>query len=333
MPSEPEGKIVVPEFDDRWDELLYKAADGQWDSRFFDQNGPHAGAPGFRALCAAILTTTKKVESWEQVWRPEDDDPLFIDRLPRWPATLEPIDRVYAGFFGLTSLVSQPGIGKTMLGLASALQAAGTQRWNVKYFGAEVDDDEIQERRAREFKRHPSARNGVDYFEFRHVGLGQSMRDMVFDLLRIDPSLPILVVWDSINTIAKMMGGPYLDRLNELCMWAAFARKLSRGAISFLIISETNKNGRSKGESLEFWSDLCLYMKGKPDETAVNFHIEKVRRGQWTNIEMMTRYWPMNRFYTQSELMQLQSSRVRGQIPAGPVESPYVDDGDELDLF
>ena len=310
----------------QWEELWIKASDAEADSRFFDHNGTHAKYPGWRAIAAAILTTTGKVHSWRQTWK-EDKD---IEPLPLWPSTLEPIDRVYGGFFGLTGIVAPPGVGKTMLALSSALQAAATGRWNVIYFGAEVDDDEIVTRRNREYLRYPEAIVGNDFFQFRHVGLGQSLQEMVYDLLEIDYTLPVLVVWDSINTITKMMGGDYLNRLSQLLMWAAFARKLSRGSLSFLIVSETNQKGRSKGESLEFWSDLCLNLSGKPDETAVDFKIDKIRRGEWIPIPTMTRHWQSNRFYTTEQLQQLESGRLRGQLPTLPEVTP---DDENIDLF
>jgi len=254
---------------DSWEPMLWMAAAAHNDRAFFDVDGPHAAAPGHRGLVAAILAAQERSGSWTQQWREGVD----VDTLPRWPSTLEVVDRTYGGFFGLTALVSEPGCGKTMLALSSALQAAATGKWNVKFFGAEVDDDEIISRRNRELRVHEGAVDGVDFFEFIHVGRGQSVQDLVLDMAEIDPALPILVVQDSINTMATLAGGRYLDVLNELCLWAAFARKLSRGAISFLIVSETNKRGKSKGEKLEFWSDLCINMSGKPDETAVDFRI------------------------------------------------------------
>lgn len=315
----------------RWEELWLKASAAEVDPMFFDEEGPWGDYAGYRAICAAVLTTTGKVESWKQQWHDPEADPTFHDRLPRWPSTLEPIDRVYSGFFGLTALVAQPGTGKTMLALSSALQAAATGNWNVKFFGAEVDDDEINERYTRELTQHPNAIAGADFFEFRHVGLGQTLEDMVFDLLEIDYTLPVLVVWDSINSIVKLMGGDYLTRLNQLCRWAAFARKLSRGALSFLVVSETNKNGRSKGEALEYASDLCLYMTGKPDETAVDFHIEKARREQWISIPPMTRYWNLGRFYHEQQMQQIIADGRREKnarlLPKGDT------DGEDLDLF
>lgn len=307
-------------------ELWIKASDSEADSRFWDHDGTHARYPGYRAICAATLATTGKVRSWDQVWKTDEQ----IAKLPLWPSTLEPIDRVYGGFFGLTGLVATRGIGKTMLALSSALQAAATGRWNVIYFGAEVDDDEIITRRNREYLRYPEAIAGNDFFQFKHVGLGQTLEDMLFDMLGIDRELPVLIVWDSINSIVKMMGGDYLNRLNHLLMWAAFTRKISRGALSFLIVSETNKNGKSKGEGLEFASDICLNMAGEPNETMVDFRIDKVRRCEWMPMGEFTRHWQTNRFYTQEQLQQLESSRIRGQLPTLP---EVVHDDENIDLF
>jgi len=316
----------------QWDELLQQAENADWDSTFFDEDGPLQKWPGRRALMAATLSGRERTHSWRQSFpaemsgRPPDER----DALPRWPSTIEVIDRTYGGFFGMTALISEPGIGKSMLAISSALQAAATGRWNVKFFGSEVDDDEIVERRNREMRVHPEAIAGADFFEFIHVGKGQSVQDLVIDMCEIDPELPVLVVVDSINTTATLCGGDYLRTLNDLCMWLAFSRKLSRGAFSALVISETNKRGNSKGEKLEFWSDLALNMKGKQDETDVDFRISKIRRGRWVPLPKLTRHWPSGRFYSFEQLQAIHSRRMQ---PPKPIGVPIDDERENIDLF
>ena len=262
--------------------------------------------PGDRAWAACTLATRSRLDNVIQ----EFADDTTVEELPRFPSNLEPIDLEYGGFFGVTSLIAQPGIGKTMLAWSVAITAAATQKWSVVYFGGELDHSEMIERRAREMTVHQTAIDGVDYLKLIHVGKGQTTFDFCVDLAGLDPDLPILVVMDSINTIATLSRGDSLRTLEDYALWAMFARRLSRGAASFLLVSETNKRGNSKGEKLEFWSDLALNMSGKKDEEAVDFKISKVRRGRWIPLPLFYRDWNSNRFYTHEQLRRLCQPRL-----------------------
>lgn len=274
---------------------------------FFDPKRSPYG-PGNRAWCACTLASRDRLPNVVQEFA---DDDTCEDALPRFPSTLEPIDRRYGGFFGVTSLIAEWGIGKTMLAWASALQTAATQRWNVVYFGAELDIGEMIERRAREMTVHPGAVDGAEFLTMVQVGIGQTRFDFCVELVAIDPDCPILIVLDSINTIATLSRRDYLRTVEDFAIWAMMARRISRGAASFLIISETNKRGNSKGEKLEFWSDLAIKMKGKKDETAVDFEITKIRRAQWASLPMFHRQWNQNRFYTEAEIDAIHQPRLR----------------------
>ncbi len=264
--------------------------------------------PGDRAWAACALASRDYLPSNVQEFR----DDASADVLTRYPSTLDPIDRIYGGFFGVTSLIADPGVGKTMLAWACALTTAATQQWNVVYFGGELDEGEMIERRAREMTVHDTAIDGADYLKMVHVGKGQTTEDFCVELCGLDPDLPTLVVMDSINTIASLSRRDYLRTLEDFAMWAMMSRRLSRGAASFLLISETNKRGRSKGEKLEFWSDLAIQMAGKKDELAVDFSILKIRRGQWTHLGTMMRHWGDNRFYTDDQNVRRQPRLVYG---------------------
>jgi hypothetical protein len=197
-----------------------------------------------------------------------------------------------------------------MLAFSTALSAAATQEWNVVYFCGELDEGEMIERRAREMTAHPSAVDGVDYLKVVQVGIGQTIFDFCVELAGMDPDLPILVLMDSINTIAELSRKDYLRTLADFAIWAMMSRRLSRGAASFLLVSESNKKGNSKGEKLEFWSDLAITMKGRRDEMAVDFEISKVRRGKWIHLGMFYRHWDSNRFYTQQQMDGISRPRL-----------------------
>jgi len=254
--------------------------------------------PGTRAWVAATLASRPHLASTVQKFSMNANVP----ELPRFPSNLDPIERAYGGFYGVTSIIAPPGVGKTMLAFSTALTAAATQEWNVVYFCGELDEGEMIERRAREMTAHPGSIDGVDFLKVVQVGIGQTIFDFCVELAGMDPDIPILVLMDSINTIAELSRKDYLRTLADFAIWAMMARRLSRGAASFLLVSETNKKGNSKGEKLEFWSDLAVNMSGKKGDAYVDFNISKVRRGSWVPMGLMARHWDTNRFYTKDQL-------------------------------
>lgn len=287
-------------------ELYKKAADAEIRPDLYFDPKRSPWPPGIRAWAACTLASREHLNNSVQEFL-EDETP---EDLPRFPSNLEPIDKHFGGFFGVTSLISEPGLGKTLLAWATALTAAATQKWNVVYYGGELDEGEMIERRAREFYVHDTAIDGADYLKMVQVGLGQTTFDFCIELCALDPELPILVVMDSINTIATLSRRNYLRELENYALWAMMSRRLSRGAASFLLVSETNKRGRSKGEKLEFWSDLAINMTGKKNELAVDFVISKVRRGQWIHLGTFHRDWATNRFYTEEEMRRRTQPRL-----------------------
>ncbi len=181
-------------------ELIQKAqpAEDRPELMFDPERSPWG--PGDRAWAACVLASRDKLPSTVQ----EFADGAVAGDLPRFPSTLEPIDRIYGGFFGVTSLIADPGIGKTMLAWACALTTAATQKFNVVYFNGELDEGELIERRAREMTVHETAIDGAAYLKVVQVGLGQTPMDFCVELCSLDPELPLLAVIDSINTIASL---------------------------------------------------------------------------------------------------------------------------------
>ncbi len=287
-------------------ELFAKTEDAALRPDYYFDPARSPYPPGTRAWCAATLASRDRLENTILEFT-EDQQP---DELLRFPSTIEPVERAYGGFYGVTSLIAEPGLGKTMLAWSVALQAAATQKWNVVFFAGELDEGEMIERRAREMTVHESAIDGVDYLKMVNVGIGQTTVDFCCELAGLDPELPILVVMDSINTIATLSRRDYLRTLEDFAIWAMMSRRISRGACSFLLVSETNKKGNSKGEKLEYWSDLAIGMTGKKGEIAVDFTVKKVRRGKWVHLGMLTRNWDTNRFYTKLEMDEINQLRL-----------------------
>lgn len=74
-----------------------------------------------------------------------------------------------------------------------------------------------------------------------------------------------LVVVDSINTLLADMTGDgdrdYWRLYRDVVRALVTPRKLSEGAFAALVVSEHNKRGASKGETLEYAADLVLDFK------------------------------------------------------------------------
>lgn len=182
------------------------------------------------------------------------------------------------GMYGAAAIAGEGKIGKSTLGIGSGLEAAATLEWDVRYFDAELDDGEFEERKGRYVEAHPACADAELCFKAYHVGRGVTCEELLL-LCNDDPSLqPMLIVFDSVNTIAKLMRTRYLEALEGLCLWAMLARRISGGAASFLLIAETNKGGGIKGEQLQYWADLIVRLREPKEKGFVDIDITHSRR-------------------------------------------------------
>lgn len=198
-----------------------------------------------------------------------------------WPSTIPYIDQMCGGFYGMTCLAAQPGTGKTLLSIASAIEAAASGHWQVVMFSAEDDYDGFRDRFNRYLEVHPAAHDCLEHFHFHAVGKGQDPATLTLSVhhcVNLEIDMPLLLVFDSINSIVNLNAEVnYLKNLSDIGLWAMFARRLSGGNVSFLITSETNKRNEVKGENLSFWSDVYLKMLMK-SENVVDMTLMKTRR-------------------------------------------------------
>lgn len=229
-------------------------------TRFF--NNPD-NPPGHKAWCATYLA----LKSWtENETRPVKMTGNTEDTLLRWPSNIEYIDyHCGGGFYGLTVILGGMKTGKTMMALGSCIEAAATEEWQVVYLCAELDQHEMAIRINRYFNAHPASISCEDFLHIVFVGKGQTPEMIQFDIERVTNPAgpPVLICMDSINTITEMSGGNYLQTLKDYALWAMLSRRMSNGAASFLIVSETNKIGEAKGGKLEFWADQVIKITAK----------------------------------------------------------------------
>lgn len=254
---------------------------------YSDFNFSHNAA--VRAIIAMREACKQEVDS--EPFDPRSSIPVAIKS---WPSGVHTIDTALTGadgFYGMTSVAADPGTGKTTLAMRSGILAAASGKWQVVHGLAEDDYDGFGERFNRYMKHHPEDRGSIDRLHYLSIGRGQTPESLTADItMELDHTLdlPLLVIIDSINSVANLSGRPYLKALSDLGLWMMFARKISRGDVSFLCICETNKEGEAKGGAAGFWSDLYLTMKKAKDgdkigrggeyKGYVNFHIKKSRR-------------------------------------------------------
>jgi len=217
---------------------------------------------GHRAWCATYLAL--KQWSSNEIKKPEISGNIE-DTLQRWPSNVEYIDNHCGGFYGMSVILGGQKTGKTMLALGSCIEAAATEEWQVVYLCAELDEHEMATRINRYLLANPKAMSCEEFLHVVFVGRGQTPEMIQQEIQMItDPGgPPILICMDSINTITEMSGKDYLRTLKEYALWAMLSRRMSYGAASFLIVSETNQIGGAKGGKLEFWADLVVKLSVK----------------------------------------------------------------------
>jgi predicted ATP-dependent serine protease len=233
--------------------------------RFFDNPNHPAG---HKAWCATYLALHPWTENEVQQVKIA---PELIDTLRRWPSTIDYIDHHCGGSYGLSVILGGMKTGKTLLAMGQCIEAAATEEWQVVYLCAELDQHEIATRINRYFNAHPASISCQDFLHIVFVGKGQTPEMIQAQIEGVtDPGgPPILICMDSINTITEMSGRDYLKTLRDFALWAMLSRRMSNGAVSFLIVSETNKIGGSKGAKLEFWADQVVKLS-RPKKTSIN---------------------------------------------------------------
>jgi predicted ATP-dependent serine protease len=225
-------------------------------------------------------------------------------KAPRWATNLNFIDRITGGFYGLSVVGGMQKLGKSTLAMASAIEAAASLEWNVVLHNAEVGGDELGRRLDQYLTIHPSAEDAVNHMRVVSVPRGFRLEDFLehaVDLAADDR--PVLTVIDSINTCAQLMDGSYLDNLRELALWSMMSRRISRGAASFLVVSELNKSGSAKGMNLEYWADMVIRMTGDRKRGWLKMKLAHSRATQGEDEERkMVRVHHTSRFLTEDDI-------------------------------
>jgi len=262
-----------------WGETLWEAKTNP--TRFF-ANADHP--PGLRAQVAIELALLPTMDNERQAI--DYNGPIQGDQLPRWPVPgIDHLARNCGGGYGLSVILGNSKCGKTFFALSQCIEAAATNMWQVVYLSAELDSQELAFRIGGYLKANPAARSAKGFLHILHVGRGATPEEVQLDVLMSTNAggPPILICMDSINTIAELSGRDYLRTLRDYSLWAMCSRRMSNGAASFIVVSETNKLGHAKGGNLAYWADQVIKLE-KCDEadrigmTPVRISLQASRR-------------------------------------------------------
>lgn len=216
-----------------------------------------------RVLSATLNASGPGVETPE--------DPTVVEKqAPRWPSTLGDVDAVAGGFYGVTVIAGETGVGKSSLAFASAIEAAQCG-WTVAYCNSELDAHTVKVYLMRRLRSRRSVQEILRRLRVVNVNPGVTLLSVsahVEAALEWDyrPPERLLVVLDSVNTIAELAQGgegveTYFSELRRWLLWAMECRRKSGGMISFIVVSETNAKGETKGRKADYVADMVLNLQ------------------------------------------------------------------------
>jgi hypothetical protein len=244
----------------------------------------------------------------------------------RWPAGIAGIDDDVhmAGFYGFTAVCGSAKLGKSIVGYQSALVAA-MNGWRVIYVDAELDDWQANQRIRNSVQMAP--KNWLyehPNFVWRQLFKRTSLEVLVNDVAGWveDYDEKVLVVLDSIHRIAQKMVDrrrriDFYDALHDLVNWCLTARRMAHGGLGFMVMSEQNKHGGTKGESIEFACDVLLKLKGKASERTTELNVELSREGGGGSLGQYVRDWSRCRF-RRPERVEMEEQPELPPLPTEP---------------
>lgn len=275
-----------------------------------DAYGPRSHLPRYIRISAA-LREALSTRSPQLVQRPLGNP--SVEESPRWPSGLRCLDSVAGGAYGCTVLASEEKAGKSDLAFSSAIAAAAAG-WRVVYLNAELPPSSVERRTRRLASVFPETYDALEELYVVHVSPWrelESFRDVVEDCLANDDRR-LLVVADSVNTIAELSDGPsYFDAMHGLTRWLALARRMTEGDVSALIVAETNKRGGVKGEKLKYLADLVVRLRKDTRERSwVHVEVTAGREGGEGAAGKYLHRWQEARYVPEDEVLGLSSFRV-----------------------
>lgn len=182
---------------------------------------------------------------------------------PTWPTALEGKPTILSAFRGVTFMVGGPSAGKSWWAIGSAISAAWSG-WRVLYVASEMSPAQIL-RRAMRYTDDHRVPDGFDILEASYGASVDKLVEMVSEAI---DDRKTLVVLDSISSFVDQAqvvdDGADVHKigpLKRLTMWALNVRRDTNGEVSFLVLSERNAAGETKGRFGDHKADLVVSIK------------------------------------------------------------------------
>ena len=184
---------------------------------------------------------------------------------PRFPSGLARLDTLTGGgVYGVTTIAGAPKVGKSHLAVACAWEGARAGAV-VVYLSADQAIDQTLRLLGRYVASRPlfpeECRERLHVLD---IVVPLTSEALTRELVRCvgAQDRPVLLVVDSINSLAQLLGGDYFTRLHGILYFLVRARRLAQGDITVVAIAELNKGGDVKGRQAIYASDLIVRMQG-----------------------------------------------------------------------
>ena len=227
----------------------------------------------------------------------------------RYPSGIAAVDKRCGGFYGVTTIVSDTGLGKSMAAVGASVDAA-LAGIRVVYLNAEIPLEPFKWRlkarlagAASGYSMEARAARFAENFEWWAVRSGLDLREITRAVLEcVKPrDERILIVVDSVNTVTEMVDDDYFGTLKRIGLWAMESRRVSEGRIGWLLLSETNQRGEVKGGKLGFLSDMVLHIAKGDHPDYCRLIVQKGREGGGGDLGVFLREWKTGRFIGEGE--------------------------------
>lgn len=224
------------------------------------------------------------------------------DAMPFWPTGCSRLDALTGGGYGMTVISGEPKVGKSLLAMSAAIEAARSG-WRVVYLNAELTKASILNRVLAYAKTiDDDLKANLSIHQIEAGFTVDDAMEAIRAQLDLD-TMRLLIVQDSINRIVDLSceDGSEFGYWRTLRMWSELARRtarLSEGLISSIIVSELNKQGRTKGGGLDYAADLVVSIKAdsEDDQDLVYMSVPYARSSRGGKVGELMRSWQNGRF-------------------------------------